>query len=293
MARIIDPTSSTKPIQQWMTGAQPNSICCATNGPDDPENGGGVDGPPLEFEAEPAIVDTMDLSSFTAYSPNVPRGTPPLHLLSFSSDNKVVEYNLRFRSLFQLAKSTLDPLTGLRRAIVVATEHMPFELSSMLFSARRKDYVSQYVDDIVFCPFIAMMDSSLENVVHVPDIAIYVLEDIGSERKLLINLYKPIYTDSQGVTDFVSRPDYEIFPDIIDGALRLHMMEDVMAGKKPREHLEPSYIRERSIALQISALSSVMKIYKGRGLAYGRSYEYWKTLWQKLAVEWMTTRRQK
>lgn len=284
MTRTIDPAFSTRPAPSWMTGL-PSPMCNAVNGPDDPENGVDGSGTPQKPEPESAIAGMMDLSSFTAFSPNIPRGTPPLQLITWSPDNKVIEFKAPPRSLFQLAKSAVDLQTGLRRAILVPTSLIPFELSTILYSAGQRDYVYQHVDEIVFCPFIAMMDLSIENVVHVPDVAIYIQDDVGSERKLLINLYKPIYTDRAGITEFVSRLDFEIFPDIIDGAVRLHIMTNVINGREPADHLELLYIRKMSIPFQISAINATMNIYKNRGLAGGKAYEYLRRLKRKLAVE--------
>jgi len=290
MPRAIDPLFSTQPIQPWMAGPKSSLDCYATNGPDDPDNcldGGEL---PLEPQPEPAMSGIPDSSSFAELSLNI-HPIPAAETLSepkmifWSHEGTTTEYTGKSCTLHELGQFSLDKKTGMRKAVKVSTQLLPFEFSVILFAAGQREYVLQHVDDITFCPFIIITDLDQRNLVHIPSAAMYAQNPSVRERKLFVNVHKLSGRDPNGDLVMDPRTDFEIFPDIIDGAVRLHIMTNVMNGDEPAGHLELSYIRKMSIPLQMSSIDAITKVYEARNGTRENAYIYLKKLREELAQE--------
>jgi hypothetical protein len=275
MMHIIDPTFSTKPIIfPWQTGVRSSLTGYATKDGDESVSGGG--GP--------------DAHVFTALSPNVhpipaSESISTRKTLLFSQSGITREQDGPFSSLYDLIQFSIEPQTGLRSAVSTSPGFMPFELSTSLYFSGQLEYVQQHVDHIIFCPYIMLIEPDLRNAIHSPGVAVHVRSKSIVERKLLINLCKQVGIDPNGDLVLEPRPDFEIFPDIVEGAARLHIMSKVLSGDEPAEHLELSYIRKNTIPLQISAIDTITAIYERDGATEEAAYVYLKNLKKELAAE--------
>jgi len=258
----------------WQAGVEPGLICSATSEHGEGGSGGGAPDIHVTVTVSPNIHPIPASETISAAK-----------MIYWSQNNATKERDTPFRSLYELIQFSIDPNTKRRSAVATTPGFMPFELSNALYHAGMLEHVHQHVDQIVFCPWIIMTDPDQRNTIHLPNVAFYVSGASYVERRLLVNLCKQVGIDPNG--DLVLKPkaDFELFPDIIEGAARLHIMTNVINGEEPSEHMQLSYIRRNTLPLQISAIEIIMGIFEQDRATDEPTYVHLKRVKQEYVAE--------